>query len=205
MLSNTVEMTDGAKRFVDEDDQNVCGFVTLQTLDSDGYAKKTKGTAIEAPFHLVSSGEEIVLEANFPANALFFLQISNEDNYLFGRWWIGDATWSKTNQLCQVVPLRHKDIVKALEKDGSGTFTAGAEVPFLPRCSDSERLVRVNIETQEVKYVTKVVRVSVVIPKDLWNEWKQYRLKLWRRSKQWAGEDKTEDKKKKDEEVDKDL
>ena len=91
-----------------------------------------------------------------------------------------------------------------MEKDGSGTFTADAEVPFLSRCSDSGRLARVNIETKEVKYVTKVVRVSVVIPKDFWNEWKQYRLKLWRRSKQWAGEDKTEDKKKKDEESEKD-
>ena len=83
MVSST-DLTDGAKSLLDEDDQNVCGFVALQTLDSDGYPKKTKGTAVEAPFHLVSSGEEIVLEANFPANPLFFLQISNEDNYLFG-------------------------------------------------------------------------------------------------------------------------
>ena len=32
-------------KFIDENDQHFCGFMSLMVLDSDGYTKKTKGTS----------------------------------------------------------------------------------------------------------------------------------------------------------------
>jgi len=51
--------------------------------------------------------------------------------------------------------------------------------------------------------VTKVIRATVSVPTATWKEWKDYRLKLWRSGKNWAGEDKDskddKDEEKKDE------
>ncbi|OLP94115.1 hypothetical protein AK812_SmicGene23908 [Symbiodinium microadriaticum] len=46
----------------------------------------------------------------------------------------------------------------------------------------------------------KVVKAELRMPKAAWVEWKQHRLRLWRASKVWAGEDKDDDEKKDDKE-----
>ncbi|OLP94116.1 DNA topoisomerase 3-alpha [Symbiodinium microadriaticum] len=80
------ELTKGAKRILDESEENTCGFASFFVLDQDGYAKKTKGCSLEAPWHLVSTeGEELVFQAELPANPLFYLQVSSEEgNYFWG-------------------------------------------------------------------------------------------------------------------------
>jgi len=67
-------------------------------------------------------------------------------------------------------------------------------MPFLRGAP--ERLVDVKCTAKEQRFIKKVTSASVVIPKDAWSEWKQYRLRLWRSSKSWAGEDKKEDENK---------
>mmetsp|Transcript_2838 Transcript_2838/g.5821 ORF Transcript_2838/g.5821 Transcript_2838/m.5821 type:complete len:199 (-) Transcript_2838:145-741(-) len=190
------ELTKGAKRLLDEGDENVCGFCSLQLLDQDGYAKKTKGSNIQVPFHLASAeGDMVILEAVFPMNQLFFLQIPGEEgNHLFGRWWLGEK-WSTNSQICELVVKDCQSIHKSLDGDKKD-FTLDAQVPFL-RESDT-RLVKVNVTIKEQRFVTKVARASLQIPKSAWLEWKQYRLKLWRMSKVWGGEDKDDEKKEED-------
>eukprot|EP00414_Alexandrium_minutum_P006775 CAMPEP_0113819670 /NCGR_PEP_ID=MMETSP0328-20130328/855_1 /TAXON_ID=39455 /ORGANISM="Alexandrium minutum" /LENGTH=191 /DNA_ID=CAMNT_0000787603 /DNA_START=117 /DNA_END=692 /DNA_ORIENTATION=- /assembly_acc=CAM_ASM_000350 len=183
----------GAKRLLDENDKYVCGFCSLQLLDQDGYGKKTKGSSIQVPFHLASSDDDmIVLESVFPMNQLFYLQLPSEEGFnLFGRWWLGEK-WSTNTQICELVVKDCQAIHKALDGDKK-EFTVDAQVPFL-RESDT-RLIKVNITIKEQRFVTKVARATVQIPKASWLEWKQYRLKLWRMSKVWGGEDKDDEKK----------
>eukprot|EP00421_Protoceratium_reticulatum_P018687 CAMPEP_0168380460 /NCGR_PEP_ID=MMETSP0228-20121227/12371_1 /TAXON_ID=133427 /ORGANISM="Protoceratium reticulatum, Strain CCCM 535 (=CCMP 1889)" /LENGTH=202 /DNA_ID=CAMNT_0008393525 /DNA_START=44 /DNA_END=652 /DNA_ORIENTATION=+ len=194
------ELTKGAKRLLDEDDEYVCGFCSLQLLDQDGYAKKTKGSSIQVPFHLASAdGDMVVLEAVFPMSQLFFLQIPGEEgNYLFGRWWIGER-WSTNSQICELVVKDCQAIHKSLDGDarGGSTFSADAHMPFLRDCD--ARPVKVSYATKEQRFVTKVARATLQIPRASWLEWKQYRLKLWRVSKVWGGEDKNDDEKKEEE------
>eukprot|EP00416_Gambierdiscus_australes_P045106 CAMPEP_0171106120 /NCGR_PEP_ID=MMETSP0766_2-20121228/64090_1 /TAXON_ID=439317 /ORGANISM="Gambierdiscus australes, Strain CAWD 149" /LENGTH=198 /DNA_ID=CAMNT_0011567129 /DNA_START=82 /DNA_END=678 /DNA_ORIENTATION=- len=187
------ELTKGAKRLLDEEDENVCGFCSLQLLDQDGYTKKTKGSNIQVPFHHASSeGDMIVLESVFPMNQLFYLQIpSEEGNNIYGRWWLGEK-WSTNSQICELVVKDCVAIHKSLDGDKKD-FILDAQVPFL-RDSDT-RLVKVNVTVKEQRFVTKVARVTLQIPKAAWLEWKQYRLKLWRTSKMWGGEDKDDEKK----------
>lgn len=196
------ELTDGAKKVIDETDEYVCGFVALQVLDQDGYVKKQKGSQIEAPLHLASTeGDFVVLQADFAVNPLFYLQLTSEEGqYLYGRWWLGDAKWSRTNQICTLIPKLTQDVHKVLDT-GTTEFTADAEMAFLKGAPS--RLLQVKLGTKEQRFVTKLISASVQIPKAAWAEWKQYRLKLWRSSKSWAGEDKSgkddEEKEKKDE------
>eukprot|EP00927_Polykrikos_kofoidii_P008982 TRINITY_DN1373_c0_g1_i1.p1 TRINITY_DN1373_c0_g1~~TRINITY_DN1373_c0_g1_i1.p1 ORF type:complete len:204 (-),score=53.45 TRINITY_DN1373_c0_g1_i1:217-828(-) len=191
------ELTEGAKKMMDESNELVCGFCSLQILDQDGYARKQKGSSIEGTLHLKSTeGDSVVLEAMFPLSPLFFLQISSEEGqFIFGRWWIGDANWSRSNQLCTLIPHDCQSISNKL--DGA-EFTLDAEVPFLQNAPS--RLVKVKFGVKEQRFVTKVISAEVQIPKASWEEWKEYRLKMWRRSKSWAGEDKNKDEDKDKEE-----
>lgn len=189
------ELTKGAKRILDEGEENTCGFASFFILDQDGYGKKTKGSSVEVPWHLVSSeGADMILEAELPANPLFYLQVSSEEgNYFWGQWWLGDAKRSKTNAICDLIPKDCRLIHKALEGD-KVDFECQAQVPFLK--GSSSRLVTLNFTTKEQKFVTKVTKATLKMPKESWLEWKQHRLRLWRASKVWAGEDKDDDEKK---------
>ncbi|CAE8716450.1 unnamed protein product [Polarella glacialis] len=198
------QLTQGAKRILDESDENACGFCVFYILDQDGYAKKTKGSAVEVPWYLSSSaGDDIVLEAELPANPLFFLQVSSEEgNYFWGQWWLGDAKRTKTNAICDLVPKDCKAIQKTLDGDVT-EFEVEAQMPFIK--GSSSKLVKIKLTTKEQKFVTKVTSAKLTVPKALWTEWKEYRLRLWRSGKVWGGEDKDDEKEndeKKDEKKD---
>eukprot|EP00933_Yihiella_yeosuensis_P045710 TRINITY_DN41114_c0_g1_i1.p1 TRINITY_DN41114_c0_g1~~TRINITY_DN41114_c0_g1_i1.p1 ORF type:complete len:205 (+),score=58.28 TRINITY_DN41114_c0_g1_i1:78-692(+) len=196
------ELTKGAKRILDEENENVCGFCAFFILDQDGYNKKTKGSAVEVPWHLKSAeGDNVVLEAELPANPLFFLQVASEEgNYFWGQWWMGDSKRTKTNQICDIVPKDCRLIHKGLDGDKT-EFEVQAQVPFIK--NSSSKLVTVKLNTKEQKFVTKVTTAELILPKAIWMEWKQYRLKLWRSSKVWGGEDKDDEDKDKDKDKDK--
>ncbi|CAE8618885.1 unnamed protein product, partial [Polarella glacialis] len=114
-------LTKNAKKVLDEDDETTCGFCAFCILDQDGYGKKTKGSSVDVPWHLASKdGDSVVLEAELPANPLFFLQISSDEgNFFFGQWWLTDSGRSKTNQICDLVPKDCKMIQKSLDGDMS--------------------------------------------------------------------------------------
>eukprot|EP00971_Amphidinium_carterae_P107273 2125259-Amphidinium_carterae.1 len=46
-----------------KENQYVAGFMSLAILDQDGYARKTKGSQTEAPFHLRIDGDNYILES----------------------------------------------------------------------------------------------------------------------------------------------
>eukprot|EP00931_Biecheleriopsis_adriatica_P007292 TRINITY_DN108598_c0_g1_i1.p1 TRINITY_DN108598_c0_g1~~TRINITY_DN108598_c0_g1_i1.p1 ORF type:complete len:227 (-),score=78.60 TRINITY_DN108598_c0_g1_i1:66-686(-) len=195
------EAEKASKKILDENDELACGFCSFSVLDQDGYAKKTKGAAVDAPWHLIKSdAETVVLRADLPSNALFYLQVSNEDGlYFYGEWWLADEGKSKTNQICNVVPKECKLIHKNL--DGETTdFEVQAQMPLLK--DSSSKLVAIKLSTKEQKFVTKVVQAELTVPKPLWLEWKQQRLTLWRASKCWKGEAAGGDDEKKEEKKD---
>lgn len=194
-MASAPELTENAKKLLD--DKNICGFCTLQVLDPDGIPYKTNGHKIEAPFHVVSGADDkVVLESTFAWNPVFNLALHSDDSWLFGRWWIGEANWSRTNQLASVVPKSRSAIDKELKDDA---FTAEAEMPFIK--DGGKRLLPVKLTTVERRLKRTVASANLEIPRDAWDEYKQYRLKLWRQGKMWSASDKKEKKDdKKDEE-----
>eukprot|EP00746_Dinoflagellata_sp_MGD_P073081 gnl/MRDRNA2_/MRDRNA2_29662_c0_seq1.p1 gnl/MRDRNA2_/MRDRNA2_29662_c0~~gnl/MRDRNA2_/MRDRNA2_29662_c0_seq1.p1 ORF type:complete len:206 (+),score=57.06 gnl/MRDRNA2_/MRDRNA2_29662_c0_seq1:88-705(+) len=194
-MAAATELTEGAKKVLDENEEYVCGFCSLQIVDGDGYIKKTKGSSIEAPFHIVSKPGDptVILQAKFAQNPLFYLEVTNqEEHFLFGRWWMGDGKWSRTNQICTMIPLDCRGAHAAMEKTPDA-FEGKAEMPFINDAPN--KLITVKLTTKEQKYQTKLTSATVEVSRESFNEWKQYRLKLWRSSKTWAGEDKSEEKK----------
>eukprot|EP00438_Fugacium_kawagutii_P025947 Skav207672 [mRNA] locus=scaffold1857:313240:327323:- [translate_table: standard] len=122
------ELTKGAKRILDETEENTCGFASFFILDQDGYGKKTKGSSVEdggcglVPWHLMSSeGGHMVFEAQLPANQLFYLGVSSEEgNYFWGQWWLGDCKRTKTNAICDLIPKDQGEDCKLIQKSLDG-------------------------------------------------------------------------------------
>merc|ERR1740138_369646 len=136
--------------------------MSLQIVDSDGYAKKTKGMDIKGPCYMVSdgvAGDPVVLETEFALNPLFYVQVPNEDSLLLmGQWWIGEKPSTLTmigSALPKACHIAHRD----MEKEGTAEFQMDVEMPLL-RGAPS-RLAKATISTKEQKFVTKVVKVKL--------------------------------------------
>jgi len=176
------------KKWFDENDENFCGFMSLMIVDSDGYAKKTKGMDIKGPLYMTSngaSGDPIVLETEFAMNPLFYIQVPNEENLLmFGQWWIGEKPSTLTTigsaipKACQVA---HKD----MDKSSTPDFSIDVEMPLLKGAPS--RLVKATITTKEQKFVTKVVKVKLEVPRASWMEWKEHRRRFQQFAKNQGG------------------
>jgi len=191
------EFTKGAKRVLDEGDEYVAGFMSLQIIDQDGYTKKTKGSAIESPWHLRKDGDNYVLHSVFPANHIFHQCIPSEpDHFLYGKWWLGEKA-GKTTDIAELVEKDCPGIHKQLDGDKKD-FEVEVRIPFLPDSNKKENMVMAKFVTKEQRFVTKVTDCYLTIPKAQWEGWKSYRLKLWRLNKAWGADDK-DDKEEKDE------
>jgi len=197
----SIELSDGAKAILDENNENVCGFCSFEVLDHDGYVKKTKGCKIEAPFHHITEqvmsgdGDSVVLQSYFSTNPLNFLQISFDESFLAGKWWFSGNDWSRTNQLCILLPKQMKLISDELE--GATQFSVQAHIPFLRQASS--RLVEARFAVQTQRRISKVVGVEIRIPMEAWLEFKQYRLKLFQVVEIWKKDDKKKNDKKEEE------
>merc|ERR1712166_695041 len=163
-------------KFMDEEDENFCGYMSLMIVDSDGYAKKTKGMDIKGPMYMTSDGakaDPVVLEAEFALNPLFYIQVPNEENLLmFGQWWIGEKPSTLTT-IGSAIPKSTQVAQKDMEKSGTTEFSMDVEMPLLKGAPS--RLVRATITTKEQKFVTKVVKAKLEVPRASWKEWKQHR------------------------------
>merc|ERR1712137_1455266 len=106
-----------------------------------------------------------MLEAEFPSDPLFFLQIARDEGaYVFGQWWFGPGGWARTNQICSLIPLETSKCHSQLDANEDGVFVANGEVPFLRNAP--ARLAQVSIKTKEVRYQTKVMKASVAMPEE---------------------------------------
>jgi len=176
------------KKWMDESDENFCGFMSLMIVDSDGYAKKTKGMDIKGPLYMTSdgaSGDPVVLETEFAMNPLFYIQVPNEENLLmFGQWWMGEKPSTLTTigsaipKACQIA---HKD----MDKSSTADFSIDVEMPLLKGAAS--RLVKATITTKEQKFVTKVVKVKLEVPRASWTEWKEHRRRFQQFGKNQGG------------------
>merc|ERR1712217_986563 len=187
----------------DATDESFCGFMNLSVIDSDGYGKKTKGADIKGPLYMVSdgaAGDPVVLEAEFTLNPLFYLGVPNEDGQLlWGQWWIGEKNSSLTN-IGNSVPKLCNAAHNEMEKTPN-EFTLDIEMPLLRNAPS--KLCKATITTKEQKFLTKVTKVKLEIPRASWTEWKNHRLRFWQFNKNqaaapWAGGGGGDDKDDKD-------
>jgi len=176
------------RKMYDELDESFCGFMSLSLIDSDGYAKKTKGAEIKGPLYMVSEGNSegpVVIESEFSLNPLFYLQVPNEDNLLvWGQWWLGEKATPLTT-ICSAIPKLCQTAHKEMEKATSTEFTLDAEAPLLKGAPG--KLYKVTVATREQKFITKVVKVTLEIPRPYWVEWKNHRLRFWQFNKNSSG------------------
>jgi len=176
------------KKWFDEADESFCGFMSLMIVDQDGYAKQTKGMDIKGPLYMVSdgaAGDPVVLETEFALNPLYFMQVPNDENLLlFGQWWIGEKPAPLTmigSAIPKVCTVAHKD----MEKSSTSEFSMDVAMPLLKGAPS--RLVKATITTKEQKFVTKVMKVRLEVPRASWMEWKTHRFRFSQFAKAQAG------------------
>jgi len=166
-------------KFMDESDENFCGYMNLMIVDSDGYGKKTKGMDIKGPVYMTSdgaTGDPVVLETEFALNPLFYIQVPNDENLLmYGSWWIGEKPSTLTT-IGSAIPKPTQVAQKDMEKSGTTDFFMDVEMPLLKGAPS--RLVKATISTKEQKFMTKVIKTKLEIPRACWTEWKQHRNKF---------------------------
>jgi len=164
------------RKWFDESDEDFCGFMSLMIVDSDGYAKQTKGMATKGPLYMVSDGaaaDPVVLETEFAMNPLFFIQVPNDENLLlYGQWWIGEKPSTLTT-IGSAIPKSCTMLHKDMEKSSTSVFSLDVEMPLLKGAPS--RLVKAQITTKEQKFITKVMKVRLEIPRASWMEWKTHR------------------------------
>jgi len=166
-------------KFMDADDENFCGYMSLMIVDSDGYAKKTKGMDITGPLYMTSDGakgDPVVLESEFALNPLFYIQVPNDESLLMcGSWWIGEKPSTLTT-IGSTIPKSTQVAQKDMEKSGGAEFSMDVEMKLLKGAPS--RLVKATITTKEQKFVTKVIKAKLEVPRASWKEWKQQRNKF---------------------------
>merc|ERR1711972_1290974 len=118
-------------------------------------------------------------------NPLFYVQVPNEDNLLLmGNWWIGEKPSTLTmigSTLPKPCQMAHRD----MEKASSSEFSVDVEMPLLKGAPS--RLVKATITTKEQKFITKVVKVKLEIPRASWTEWKLHRYRFSQHGKSQSG------------------
>ena len=166
-------------KFLDEEDENFCGYMQLMIVDSDGYAKTTKGMEIKGPMYMTSdgkTGDPVVLEAEFALNPLFYIAVPNEDNMLmFGKWWIGEKPSTLTT-IGTSIPKLTQEAHKDMEKSATTEFSMDVEMPLLKGAP--ARLVKATLTTKDQKFLTKVIKAKLEVPRASWLEWKLHRNKF---------------------------
>merc|ERR1711862_913997 len=189
------------KRVFDENDEAFCGYCSMQMLDSDGLPSRVKGGSVKAPVQIVSEpgAETVVFEACFlTADPLFYLAIRSEEQFfLFGQWWMDGPKCSEGNTICTLVPTKMQDCIKQQEKTPN-PFSGKAICPMLR--SSTTRLLSASFETEDKKFLTKLAKVTLTMPRQAWLEYKGYRVRAWKASKNMAAQEKDDDDEKKDEE-----
>lgn len=186
-------MTDKEKKAYDKvfDEKNelFSGTINLYVLDGDGYAKKTKGSAVEAVLHLEPAPEGVKLVAHFSSsNPLFYLQVKSDDSlYLFGTLNVGLGKASKLMEIGRFLPKRLSDLDNEIEASQTKTIgTAQMEMGFLKNFQD--KLANVEIVVGDKRQTRgKLHRITVGIPTDAWKEIKEYRIRSYLQDKAWEG------------------
>merc|ERR1712157_316094 len=132
-----------------------------------------------------AKGDPVVLETEFTPNPLFYVSVPNEENLLmFGKWWIGEKCSTLTT-IGSAIPKSTQTANKDMDKAGVPEFTMDIEMPLLKNAPS--RLVKATITTKEQKFVTKVVKSKLEIPRASWSEWKLHRYRFFKLSKNQAG------------------
>jgi len=200
-MAEEVKTKKAEKKVVDENDEAFCGYCGIQTVDEFGILGRTLGCETKAPVRIVSAegADPVVFEAQFlTTNQLSFLEVRNESQFfLCGQWWMDGSKRSESNTFCDLVPIKQTECHKQIDKTPD-KFTAQGHCEFLRK--STSRLMQVECVTEDKKFKSKLAKVTLTMPREAWLEWKQYRVRLWKASKNTFAQDKGDDDEKKDEE-----
>merc|ERR1712176_894308 len=104
---------------------------------------------------------------------------NEEGQLMWGQFWIGEKMTTLTT-ICNAVPKLCQTAHKEMEKTPN-VFTLDAEMPLLRNAPS--KLVKVTVTTKEQKFLTKVAKVKLEIPRESWTEWKNHKLRFWQFAK----------------------
>lgn len=180
------------------------GCCRLALVDSDGHERPLRGCAIEAPIHESTEEGHRVLVSDFPdSDPLDYFAVPQSDNqFLKGVWWVGAARKSPSDHInpnrviCKLVNTSTVTVLSNMP-DGQSKFTLKALVPFIPDCK--KKPVQVTFTTTEYRLSTRVSRVEVRIPEEVYTLWEKY----FKAIKDFEKEDKDKDEEKKDDKEEK--
>merc|ERR1711920_1078270 len=88
------------------------------------------------------------------------------------------------SNICSAIPKLCQTAHKEMEKT-PGEFTLDCEMPLLKNAPS--KLVKVTVTTKEQKFLTKVAKVKLEIPRASWTEWKNHRMRFWQYNKNQGG------------------
>eukprot|EP00745_Piridium_sociabile_P008198 TRINITY_DN154852_c0_g1_i1.p1 TRINITY_DN154852_c0_g1~~TRINITY_DN154852_c0_g1_i1.p1 ORF type:complete len:182 (+),score=27.88 TRINITY_DN154852_c0_g1_i1:112-657(+) len=161
------------------------GWVRLHVVDCDGLEKRVKGMNLEAPVHKSEKDGKIVFTADMPReDPIRLLHLTgDESDLLMVRWVAGHSELrSSSNRL--LAALNTLRVKTACEEASSSVnegplFKGTACVPFVSGAYD--RQVDVRFHTKEHKLVTRIIKVELEVPIDVFQEWEAYHesLKEW--------------------------
>eukprot|EP00922_Rhytidocystis_sp_ex-Travisia-forbesii_P043162 GHVS01064467.1.p1 GENE.GHVS01064467.1~~GHVS01064467.1.p1 ORF type:complete len:208 (+),score=28.49 GHVS01064467.1:64-687(+) len=191
--TNGVKESDEEKPFV--------GFCRLSLVDQDGLGKQTKGTGIETALHMVKedSGRLFVAELS-KTDPIYFLRLGfDEAEFLTGGWHIGSQRKAgehvnPNRMICNLQTVSGKKLNDMLDSDtcSNGVLKCSAVLPFIAK--PYERPVDVFLHTYDYKLTTRIVKIEIRIPEDIYQEWDKYYKAL----KEFEKEDKADKDKDKD-------
>lgn len=170
---------------MDTDNKPFVGYCRLALVDTDGLPKLLKGCNVECPLHLQErevpeKGTVKVLTACLSReDPIDFLRLGFDDTELLtGRWVIGslrktDEHVNPNRVICSLETIPCNKLSTLLnETSSSGRVSCQATMRMLPDAFD--RPVEVTLHTVDYKLTTRVVKIEVTIPNDMFEEWRVY-------------------------------
>ncbi|PHJ24946.1 hypothetical protein CSUI_001210 [Cystoisospora suis] len=187
------------KKANDDDLLPFVGYCRAFVVDSDGLQRKTKGSRVEAPLHMRAEGNKKIFSAYFPAkDPVVMLKLQAEQQeYVYGKMWAGtickpDENPNNNRLLCVIEGQNCKKLSDEVDGSPDNFCKCKAYMPFLVDCYSKPLDARMT--TVDEKFVTKLVKVEVEIPDDLYADWLKYYQTLKRVEKE-DDDDKKSDKK----------
>ncbi|EPR58321.1 hypothetical protein TGPRC2_211030 [Toxoplasma gondii TgCatPRC2] len=163
----------------DQDLLPFVGYCRIFVVDNDGLQRKTKGSRVEAPLHMrVENGKRIFSAYFPPKDPVTMLKIqSDEQEFIYGKLWVGTICKPEENPntnrlLCVIQGQNCKRLSEEVDSSPDSTCKCKAYMPFLPECYSKP--VDVRLTTADEKFVTKLVKLEVEVPDEMYEPWMRY-------------------------------
>eukprot|EP01070_Trichotokara_eunicae_P005058 Trichotokara_eunicae@DN4320_c0_g1_i1.p1 len=177
------------------------GFCDIRVVDADNIPRMVKGKHSEEPIHLTEDGDFVELVSEFsPDSPIQYFTLSGDrDDFLTMVWYTGPGKKAdepnRTNLIARVKGVKCTTLVKSAQDN---LAKVKVEIPFV--ANRNEKLCDCHISLRTMQYEGKnVAKVTLRIPKQIFEESKIYQKAL----KAFDKDEKDEKEKEKDKKSDK--